>query len=156
MSLLTEATPKDYTISCVRFMPSDVKDMWDMLFSILKRSALYDDAGVARMLNDCIVPGGLQMWVIKGETAEGKIFPAGCIVTAVHSEPYSNKCWMVLLHVNDVVHIDFEQWRTVYDTLFDFAEERKCQWMEVYTDNPRAQELLTAFGFTTAAYRKAV
>lgn len=153
--MLTEAPPRDYTIACQKMKPSEVNAAWDMLFHVLKKSELYDDAGIGRLLTDCMTPNGLQMWLLRGEM-DGKHFPAGCMITGIGEEPYRGSKWLVLLHVNDVVHIDFEQWKLAYDQLFDYASERGAQWVEVYTENPRAKELLTAFGFSTAGYRKAV
>ena len=154
--MLAEAPVTNYTITCTRFKASEVRDTWDMLFNILSRSGMYDEDGIAKLLTDCLTPNGLQMWVLRGETQDGKIFPAGCLITSVNSEPYSKRKWMVLLHVNSVAHISTEQWQMAYNALFEYANERDAEWLEVYTNNPRAVELLTAFGFEPAAYRKAV
>lgn len=152
--MLTEAPPKEYTITVERQLPSDVQDKKAMLAGVLMKSGLYDVAGVEKILADCIATH-LQLWLLRGDM-DDTVFPAGVMITAVHKEPYSEKSWLLLMHVNDVVHISNEQWITAHQAILDYAKERGCQWVEVFTDNPRAYELLAGFGFRIAAFRKAV
>lgn len=147
---------REYTISCQRFLPSDVKQMWDMLFDILKRSEMYTDEGIVRMLTDCMVPKGLQMWVLKGEKNDGSVFPAGCVITSMPDEPYTGHKWMIILHTNDVAPISIPQWRDVYAVLEAHSKENGCEWIETYTQNPRVIEILADLEFHPAAYRKVV
>jgi hypothetical protein len=144
-----------YNIRCVRMWPEEIVDGWNLMFHVLRQSGLYDDLGIYRLLMDCIGMENMDLWLLRGDGPDGA-FPAGCLITAIYEEHYTRKKWLLLMHVNDVCHIENEQWQQVYEVITNFSRKNGCQWIEVYTEVPRAQQLLTMLGFQTAAYRKAV
>lgn len=127
----------------------DVQLLFDMLFQIVWMSGLYPKpTQVSRMLYDALA-GKLVFWLIYSKDDEEGVTPFGLLATQMYYMPYTGKRVCSLIHGNKVGDktIDDEQWQKAYKKIIRYAKENGCDRFEVFSDNDRVRDILTAFGF---------
>jgi hypothetical protein len=126
----------------------DVLMLFDMIFQIVWASGLYPKpTQVSRMMYDALV-GKLVFWLIFTRE-DGVILPFGLLGTQMYYMPYTGKRVCSVIHGNKVGDFDIDdtQWQKAYKKIIKYAKENGCDKFEVFSDNDRVRDILTAFGF---------
>lgn len=126
----------------------DVQLLFDMLFQIIWLSGLYDKpTKVSRMLYDAL-SGKCVVWLIFSKDEEA-VVPFGVLVTQMYYMPYTGKRVCSIVHGNSVSNetIPDEEWRKAYKKIMRYAKDNGCARFEVFSENDRVRDILTAFGF---------
>jgi hypothetical protein len=126
--------------------PVEIIVGWEVLYRGLRLSGMYESPEAVRLLNDGL-RGAIQIWLLKARMEDGTLEMLGILGTQIYHRPYSKVRALSLIHANAVEHIDDDEWAEVYRTLMAFAKREGCGVFEIFSDNPRVQELMEKFGF---------
>lgn len=139
-------------IECIALNPVEIIHAWDALFNAVRLSNMYQDDAIAKMLNEG-AQGRVQVWILKRRHEDQSLSLNGVLITQMYYLPYTKTKTLSIIHGNAVVdHIDDTDWQRVYKTLVRYARDQKCNRIEIFSDNPRVQEIITAIGFKPSGH----
>jgi hypothetical protein len=144
------------SLRVIMLNPLEVQHGWDVLFFSLWESGMFPKMeNVSLLLHDAMCEK-LQIWILRTENEEGQPVLVGVVCTKIFHSPYTGETGFTLQHAHVAdAYVTAEAWATVYKELFKYAKKRNCTFAEIYSENPRAQQLLKMLGFTaTGAFRR--
>lgn len=123
---------------------TEVVQRWDVIWQGLK--TILDPRREAQM-QQAFVRGELHAWALEMPGPDG-LNLVGLAVTTIMGDPYMGLRNLVVygLFVNQVVML--EAWKSLEDSLVQFARMMECNTIYAETDNPRVQQIAEAMGFT--------